>query len=142
MNNTLGPLIPIGTVRSTLTRLEDAPRQGVAGGPEAWLDLTPEAAPGIAGIAPGDELILLTWLHLANRDVLQVHTRGDRSRPATGVFNSRSPERPNPIGLHRVRVLAITGSALKVAPLEAIDGTPLLDIKPARSGSGPDAGES
>lgn len=126
---------PIGFVRSALTRLEDAPMQGDEGAPEAWLELTPQAAPGLLGIQPGDELIVLTWLHLAERDVLQVHPRGDLSRPLTGVFATRSPDRPNPIGLHRVSVLEVADARqkLRVAPLEAIDGTPLIDIKPVLS---------
>jgi tRNA-Thr(GGU) m(6)t(6)A37 methyltransferase TsaA len=122
---------PIGTVRSALRRLEDAPMQGDEGAPEAWLELTTAAAPGLIGIQPGDELILLTWLHLAERDVLQVHPRGDLNRPLTGVFATRSPDRPNPIGLHRVSVLEVSEQKLRVAPLEAIDGTPIVDIKPA-----------
>lgn len=121
---------PIGFVRSKLTRLEDAPMQGDEGAPEAWLELTPQAAPGLMGITSGDELIVLTWLHLAQRDVLQVHPRGDLNRPLTGVFATRSPDRPNPIGLHRVWVLEVTEQSLRVAPLEAIDGTPIVDIKP------------
>ena len=128
---------PIGIIRSKLTRLEDAPMQGDEGAPEAWLEITPQAVPGLMGIQPGDELILLTWLHLAGRDVLQVHPRGDPSRPLTGVFATRSPDRPNPIGLHRVSVLEVEDQRLRVAPLEAIDGTPIIDIKPvlARSAS-------
>ena len=104
--------------------------QGDEGAPEAWLELTMQAAPGLMGIKAGDELILLTWLHLAERDVLQVHPRGDLSRPLTGVFATRSPDRPNPIGLHRVSVLEVAGQKLRVLPLEAIDGTPIVDIKP------------
>jgi len=122
---------PIGYVRSELRRLEDAPMQGDEGAPEAWLELTTAAAPGLVGIQPGDELMMLTWLHLADRDVLQVHPRGDLNRPLTGVFATRSPDRPNPIGLHRVSVLEVSEQKLRVAPLEAIDGTPIVDIKPA-----------
>jgi len=123
---------PIGVVRSELTKLEESPMQGDEGAPEAWLELTPEAAPGLMGILPGDELIILTWLHLASRDVLQVHPRGDLKRPLTGVFTTRSPDRPNPIGLHYVLVLEVVDAQqkLRVAPLEAIDGTPIVDIKP------------
>src|SRR5688572_11372916 len=121
---------PIGYVRSALKRVEDAPMQGDEGAPEAWLELTTAAAPGLIGIQPGDELILLTWLHLAERDLLQVHPRGDLNRPLTGVFATRSPDRPNPIGLHRVSVLDVSEQNLRVAPLEAIDGTPIVDIKP------------
>ncbi len=129
---------PIGFVRSALTRLEDAPMQGDEGGTEAWLELTPLAAQGLTGIGAGDELILLTWLHLAQRDVLQVHPRGDLNRPLTGVFATRSPDRPNPIGLHRVSVLEVTDQKLRIAPLEAIDGTPIVDIKPVLAASASD----
>ena len=128
---------PIGVVRSALTKLEEAPMQGDEGAPEAWLELTSQAAEGLMGIQPGDDLIILTWLHLAQRDVLQVHPRGDLSRPLTGVFATRSPDRPNPIGLHRISVLEVTDAKrnLRVAPLEAIDGTPIVDIKPVLSPS-------
>lgn len=129
---------PIGVIRSELTRLEDAPMQGDEGAPEAWLELTPQAAQGLIGIQPGHELIVLTWLHLAQRDVLQVHPRGDINRPLTGVFATRSPDRPNPIGLHRVVVLEVTKNKLRVAPLEAIDGTPIVDIKPVLAASASD----
>ncbi len=122
---------PIGYVRSELTRLEDAPMQGEEGAPAAWLELDATVAPALQGIRPGDALILLTWLHLAHREVLQVHPRGDLTRPMTGVFLTRSPDRPNPIGLHRVTVLEIAGSRLLVAPLEAVDGTPIIDLKSA-----------
>ena len=121
---------PIGVVRSELTQLEDAPMQGDEGAPEAWLEIHQPLAPGIEGIKAGDEIIVLTWLHLAQRDVLQVHPRGDLSRPLTGVFATRSPDRPNPIGLHRVSVLEVTEGKIRVTPLEAIDGTPIIDIKP------------
>ena len=133
MSSTLYTIEPIGFVRSELKELEEAPMQGDEGAPEAWLELTRQAASGLMGIQPGDELILLTWLHLAERDVLQVHPRGDLTRPLTGVFATRSPDRPNPIGLHRVSVLEVTGQKLRVAPLEAIDGTPIVDIKPVLS---------
>jgi tRNA-Thr(GGU) m(6)t(6)A37 methyltransferase TsaA len=128
---------PIGFVRSEITRLEDAPRQGDEGGTEAWVELTPQAVPGLAGIVVGDELFVLTWLHFAQREVLQVHPRGDRDRPLTGVFATRSQDRPNPVGLHRVAVLEVAGHKLRVAPLEAIDGTPIVDIKPVLTGSDP-----
>ena len=131
---------PIGFIRSELTQLEDAPMQGDEGAPDAWLELTPSAAPGLLGIQPGSELIVLTWLHLAERDVLQVHPRGDLNRPLTGVFATRSPDRPNPIGLHRVSVLEVADvdRKLRVAPLEAIDGTPIVDIKPVLAASASD----
>ena len=130
MSSTLYAIDPVGYVRSELRRLEDAPMQGDEGAPKAWLELTPFAVPGLMGIQTGDELIVLTWLHLAQRDVLQVHPRGDLNRPLTGVFATRSPDRPNPVGLHRVLVLEVTEQKLQVAPLEAINGTPIVDIKP------------
>jgi tRNA-Thr(GGU) m(6)t(6)A37 methyltransferase TsaA len=126
---------PIGYIHSQLKSREEAPRQGDEGAPEAWLELTTQAAPGLAGITAGDDLFLLTWLHLANRTTLQVHPRGDRSRPLAGVFATRSPDRPNPIGLHRVTVLEVAQNKLRVAPLEAIDGTPIIDLKPILKGS-------
>jgi tRNA-Thr(GGU) m(6)t(6)A37 methyltransferase TsaA len=131
-------IAPIGIVRSELTQLEDAPMQGDEGAPAAWLELHPPVAPGMAGIKAGDELIVLTWLHLAERDVLQVHPRGDLNRPLTGVFATRSPDRPNPIGLHRVTVLEVAERRLRVSPLEAIDGTPIVDIKPVLAASASD----
>lgn len=111
--------------------------QGDEGAPEAWLDISQQATPGLMGIKPGDELFILTWLHVAERDVLQVHPRGDINRPLAGVFATRSPDRPNPVGLHRVSVLEVAETQIRVAPLEAIDGTPLIDIKPVLSGSNP-----
>jgi len=131
---------PIGFVHSRLRQLEEAPMQGDEGAPDAWLELTPSAAPGLVGIKAGDELIVLTWLHLAERDVLQVHPRGDLNRPLTGVFATRSPDRPNPVGLHRVSVREVVDAErkLRVAPLEAIDGTPIVDIKPVPAGSASD----
>ena len=133
MSTTMYMIEPIGYVHSELTKLEDAPMQGDEGAPEAWLELTSQASPGLIGIQVGDELLILTWLHLGERDVLQVHPRGDLSRPLTGVFATRSPDRPNPIGLHRVSVLEVLEGKLRVAALEAIDGTPIVDIKPVLS---------
>ncbi len=121
---------PIGVIRSELASLEAAPLQGDEGAPEAWLELTAQVAPGVAGIKAGDELVVLTWLHRARRDVLQVHPRGRLEAPLTGVFATRSPDRPNPVGLHQVSVLEVVGQRLRVAPMEAIDGTPVVDIKP------------
>lgn len=135
MNSDFYSIEPIGYVRSELTRLEDAPMQGDEGAPEAWLELTPQAALGLMGIQAGDELIVLTWLHRADRHVLQVHPRGDLNRPLTGVFATRSPDRPNPVGLHRVSVLEVREQKLLVAPLEAIHGTPIVDIKPVLASS-------
>ncbi|HVI52945.1 MAG TPA: tRNA (N6-threonylcarbamoyladenosine(37)-N6)-methyltransferase TrmO [Candidatus Sulfotelmatobacter sp.] len=124
-------LHPIGVVRSELKQRENAPHQGFLGAPEAWLELDDSVLSGLDGLAAGMELILLTWLHLSRRDQLRATPRrSDGSRKETGVFSTRSPERPNPIGLHRVELLKISGNRLKVAPLEALDGTPLLDIKP------------
>lgn len=125
---------PIGFIRSELTRLEAAPLQGDEGGLDAWLELTAAAEPGMVGITAGDELIVLTWLHLGQRDVLQVHPRGDLNRPLTGVFATRSPDRPNPVGLHRVSVVEVAEGKLRVRPLEAVDGTPIVDIKPVLAG--------
>ena len=121
---------PIGRVRSSLASLAQAPRQGDEGAPDAWLELDESVAPGLDGLAVGDEVIVLTWFHQARRDVLKLHPRDDPSRPLSGVFTTRSPDRPNPIGLHRVRVIELARKRLKVGPLEAIDGTPIVDIKP------------
>jgi len=125
---------PIGVIRSELTALDAAPRQGDEGAPEAWLELTAQVAQGLDGIHVGDELVVITWLHLARRDVLQVHPRGNLALPLTGVFATRSPHRPNPLGLHQVSVLEVAGNRLRVTPLEAIDGTPIVDIKPVLGG--------
>lgn len=133
MDKTALTFEPIGFVRSSLKHLEDAPMQGDEGAPEAWLDILASMTPGLMGIKAGDMLILITWLHLSQRDVLQVHPRGDLSRPLTGVFATRSPDRPNPLGLHRVSLFEVTGQKLRVGPLEAIDGTPIVDIKPVLS---------
>jgi len=121
---------PIGVIHSDLTNRETAPRQGSEGAPDAWLELYSTVAEGLEGIAVGDEMVLVTWLHQADRDLLKVHPRRNKNRPLTGVFATRSPHRPNPIGLHRVTVLEIAGNKLKVGPLEAMDGTPIVDIKP------------
>ena len=124
-------LVPIGVVRSPLTDREAAPKQGDEGGPAAWIELDRAFAPGLLRIAVGDELVVVTWLHEARRDVLEVHPRDDESNPLTGVFLTRSSDRPNPLGLHRVTVLEVDDSALQVEPLEAIDGTPVVDVKVA-----------
>ena len=121
---------PIGTIRSALTDPAQAPLQGDEGGPEAWLEIKTAVAPGLAGLQAGDDLIVLTWLHLAQRDVLQVHPRGRAEAPLRGVFTTRSQDRPNPIGLHRVTVVEIAGERIKIDSIEAIDGTPIIDIKP------------
>jgi tRNA-Thr(GGU) m(6)t(6)A37 methyltransferase TsaA len=126
-------LRPIGYVRSVLVRREDAPRQGGEGAPDAWIEVAPELAEALKGLTTGQEVILITWFHQADRDTLQVHPRNELDRPLTGVFATRSPDRPNPLGLHRVRIIEIHGTRLRVGPLEAIDGTPVVDIKPVLS---------
>src|SRR5215470_12040099 len=125
-----GRLRPIGVIRSTIKVRSEAPKQGSEGAPDAWLEVRSFAARGFEGLRPGDELIVLTWLHQAKRDVLKVHPRSDHSRPLTGVFATRSPDRPNPIGLHRVTVREIVKHRLRIGPMEAIDDTPVIDIKP------------
>jgi len=122
---------PIGFVRSPIKSRADAPKQGREGAPDVWLEIEADVAEGVVGIQPGDEIIVLTWLHLARRDELKVHPRGDTANALTGVFDTRSPDRPNPIGLHRVVVREVAGRRLLVGPLEAIDGTPIVDMKPA-----------
>ena len=129
-------LEPIGRVESPLLEPGEAPLQGDEGAPDAWLVLNPAVSEGIRGLKAGSDLLVLTWLDRANRDVLSVHPRGDMARPATGVFNTRSPDRPNPIGLHRVTVLAIDGNRIHVRNLEAVDQTPVLDLKPVLGGIG------
>ena len=126
-------LRPIGIVRSPLASRAAAPRQGDEGGPEAWLELNGDVGSGLDGIVVGQEVLVLTWLHQARRDVLAVHPRDDQTRPLSGVFATRSSDRPIPIGLHRVHVTAVEPGRLKVGPLEAIDGTPIVDIKPVLS---------
>jgi tRNA-Thr(GGU) m(6)t(6)A37 methyltransferase TsaA len=130
MNSSRYELVSIGVVHSALINPEDAPRQGDEGAPEVWLELAAPMEEGLAGLAAGDELIVLTWLHKARRDLLQVHPRGNMEALPTGVFATRAPHRPNPIGLHRVSLLELAGSRMRVAPMEAVDGTPVLDIKP------------
>jgi tRNA-Thr(GGU) m(6)t(6)A37 methyltransferase TsaA len=125
----LATLTPIGAIRSTLRTLEEAPRQGDEGAPDAWLDIDPAFAPGLAGLRPGDAVLLVTWLDRADRGVLKTHPRNDPAQPLVGVFATRSPHRPNPLGLHRVTIRAIDGTSLRVGPLEAIDGTPVVDVK-------------
>ena len=123
-------LEPVGTVESSLIDRETAPKQGDEGAPEAWLVFESRLAEALDGIAVGDDLLVLTWLDRARRDVLRVHPRGNPANAEQGVFNTRSPDRPNPIGLHRVTVTRIEGARLDVRPLEVIDGTPVVDIKP------------
>jgi tRNA-Thr(GGU) m(6)t(6)A37 methyltransferase TsaA len=124
---------PVGRVESSLTDPASAPKQGDEGAPDAWLVFDGKVLDALDGIRPGDELFVLTWLDRARRDVLRVHPRGDESRPQQGVFSTRSEHRPNPIGLHRVEVLSIDGARIRVRNLEAVDGTPVLDVKPVLS---------
>jgi tRNA-Thr(GGU) m(6)t(6)A37 methyltransferase TsaA len=114
--------------------MESAPRQGDEGAPDAWIEFDAEVLDALGDVEPGDSLVILTWLDRADRDVLVVHPRGDTSRPPTGVFSTRSHHRPNPIGLHPVEVLEIEGPRMKVSNLEALDGTPVVDVKPVLEG--------
>jgi tRNA-Thr(GGU) m(6)t(6)A37 methyltransferase TsaA len=123
-------LTPIGTVESPLTDPASAPKQGHEGAPDAWLVFEPRVLAGLADLSAGDEIIVLTWLDRADRDVLRVHPRDDLANPMTGVFSTRSADRPNPIGLHRVQIVSIEGPRLRVRNLEAVDGTPIVDVKP------------
>jgi tRNA-Thr(GGU) m(6)t(6)A37 methyltransferase TsaA len=120
----------VGVIRSVLKSRKNAPRQGSHGAPDAWLVVHPAVADGLHRLAVGDELIVITWFHRAKRDVLQVHPQMIAGRPLTGVFATRSPDRPNPLGLHPVVVREIDGYRLRIGPIEAIDGTPVVDIKP------------
>jgi tRNA-Thr(GGU) m(6)t(6)A37 methyltransferase TsaA len=122
-------LHPIGRIQSTLRALEEAPRQGSEGAPDAWLEVNPSFARALLGITAGSEVIVVTWLHRADRDVLQVHPRDDPEIPIAGVFATRSPDRPNPLGLHRVTVREVSGTRLRIGPIETIDGTPVVDVK-------------
>ena len=124
----------VGVVESPLRDLDAAPRQVDEGAPAAWLVFEPEVLAGLQNLRVGDEVIVLTWLDRARRDVLSVHPRGDPARQLEGVFSTRSPHRPNPIGLHRVEITALDGRRVRVGSLEAIDGTPILDLKPVLSG--------
>jgi tRNA-Thr(GGU) m(6)t(6)A37 methyltransferase TsaA len=123
---------PIGVIRSPLRTRAEAPRQGDEGAPDAWLDVHPWAGRALTGVTIGSRVVVITWLHRARRDVLQVRPRNDRRRRLTGVFATRSPDRPNPVGLHVVTVREVVGGRLRIGPMEAIDGTPVVDLKPAR----------
>lgn len=123
-------LRPIGVIRSVLKARSAAPKQGSEGAPDAWLEMRPSVERGLRGLVVGGDIIVITWFHRARRDVLRVHPRSDARNPLTGVFATRSPDRPNPLGLHPVVVRAIDGSRLRIGPIEAIDGTPVVDIKP------------
>jgi tRNA-Thr(GGU) m(6)t(6)A37 methyltransferase TsaA len=123
-------LTPIGRVESPLTDPASAPKQGFEGGPDAWIAFDPAFADALDGIEPEQRVIVLTWLDRGDRSVLQVHPRDDASKPLRGVFATRSADRPNPIGMHEVEVLAVEGDRVRVSDLEAIDGTPVIDVKP------------
>ncbi len=125
-----GKIRPIGYIRSILKNRTKAPKQGSEGAPDVWIEIDQRVRQGLDGLAAGDEVIVLTWFHQADRDVLKVHPRSDPRRRLTGVFATRSPDRPNPIGLHTATVRKIVGNRLRVGPIEAIDGTPVVDIKP------------
>lgn len=120
----------VGRVSSPLTERSAAPRQGDEGAPDAWLELVPEVARAARDLRVGDDILVLTWLDRGDRETLAVHPRSDPNRPETGVFSTRSPDRPNPIGLHRVTVLAVDGTRIQVNHMEAVDGTPIVDVKP------------
>jgi tRNA-Thr(GGU) m(6)t(6)A37 methyltransferase TsaA len=130
LNDTTYELRPVGRVRSPLTDRSAAPKQGDEGAPPARVVFLPEFREAASGLRESDEVLVLTWLHLGRRDVLSVHPRGEANRPLTGVFATRSPDRPNPIGLHAVKIATVEGDAITVRGLEAIDGTPVLDVKP------------
>jgi tRNA-Thr(GGU) m(6)t(6)A37 methyltransferase TsaA len=122
---------PIGRVKSPLTDRDQAPKQGDEGAPEAWLEFSPDVEPGLRDLRAGDEVLVLTWLDRADRETLRVHPRGDPSAPLRGVFSTRSADRPNPLGVHRVTIVEVTEpTRMRVHPLEAIDGTPIVDVKP------------
>jgi tRNA-Thr(GGU) m(6)t(6)A37 methyltransferase TsaA len=127
-----GPLelVPVGRVESSLTDRAAAPKQGHEGSPEAWLVFEPGVLEALDGIRPGARMIVLTWLDRSDRDILRVHPRDDPANPMQGVFNTRSPDRPNPIGLHPVEVVEVDGGRVRVRDLEALDGTPIVDVKP------------
>ena len=120
----------IARVESSLTDPVAAPKQGSEGAPDAWLVFSPEVMPALEGIEPGDRVIVLTWLDRADREILRVHPRDDPANPVQGVFATRSADRPNPLGLHEVEVLSVEGERMHVQPLEAVDGTPVVDVKP------------
>jgi tRNA-Thr(GGU) m(6)t(6)A37 methyltransferase TsaA len=130
-------LRPIGIIRSTLRKRSEAPKQGSEGAPDAWLDVDASLADALDGLEVGDDIVVITWFHEAQRDVLKVRPRSDPRNRLTGVFATRSPDRPNPLGLHPVVVRAIDGTRLRIGPIEAIDGTPVVDIKPVLKCSPP-----
>ncbi len=123
-------LRPIGVIRSEIKERSQAPKQGSEGAPDAWIEVFPFACEGLDGLAVGDEIVVLTWLHKARRETMKVHPRSDPQRRLMGVFATRSPDRPNPIGLHQVTIRKLEKNRMRVGPIEAIDGTPVIDIKP------------
>jgi tRNA-Thr(GGU) m(6)t(6)A37 methyltransferase TsaA len=129
-------LHPIGVIRSKIKKRSEAPKQGSEGAPDGWLEVSSTFAGALEGLGAGDQIIVVTWLHQARRDVPRVHPRSDRQRPLAGVFATRSPDRPNPLGLHRVTIREIAGTRLLIGPIEVIDGTPVVDVKPALSAQG------
>ena len=135
MKNTTYLVQPVGVVRSSLKQRKDCPKQGREGAPEAVLEIDPAFADALNGLVVGQEILVLTWLHEASRDLLKVHPRGNPEAPLQGVFSTRSPDRPNPIGLHRVVIVDMQKPGLiRVRPLEVLDGTPVIDIKPVLTG--------
>jgi len=130
-------LVPIGRVESPLADAAGAPKQGFEGGPDAWLVFEPRVLDALDGLEPGARVIVLTWLDRADRTTLKVHPRDDARNPLRGVFGTRSADRPNPIGLHEVEVLAVDGNRVQVSDLEALDGTPIVDLKPVIQAAGP-----
>ena len=124
-------LHPVGFIESSIKTRKDAPKQGVAGAPDVWLAIDADIAPALDGLSVGDEIIVITWLNQTQRDVLQVRPHSNPNNSLRGVFSTRSPDRPNPLGLHPVTIREIDGTRLKIGPMEAIDGTPVVDIKPA-----------
>jgi tRNA-Thr(GGU) m(6)t(6)A37 methyltransferase TsaA len=133
-DGTRAQLRAIGVIRSNIKTRSQAPKQGIEGAPDVWLEVEPRVVDGLDRLAVGDEIIVITWLHEARRDVLKVHPRSDPQRRLTGVFATRSPDRPNPLGLHRVTIRKIVKNRLRIGPIEVIDGTPVVDIKPMLCG--------
>ena len=130
MNTRNYEVVPVGWVESPLQERAQAPRQGDEGAPDAWLVFEPGVGEALGDLRAGTEIIVLTWLDRADRDVLVTRPRDDPARQPVGVFATRSPDRPNPIGLHRVQVVEVRGLRIRVRPLEALDGTPVIDVKP------------
>jgi len=128
------PLTVVGVIESELLTVERAPRQGREGAPDAWLVVDAAFARALTGVQADDELIVVTWLHRASRSVLEIYPRDGRPKEITGVFATRSAHRPNPLGLHRVTVREVDGSRLRIGPIEAIDGTPVVDVRAVLEG--------